>query len=84
MLRCVQCGALSRGLRRRHLVNDVSYCGDQCLVWAEGQSGHDGVSLRAVARGVNSPKFVDDSDDRELQGLFGSCLQQWAGVVLER
>lgn len=35
--------------------------------------------MRAVRAGPNMPKFVDGSGDRELQGLFGSCLQQWAG-----
>ena len=35
--------------------------------------------LLAVKNGPNIPSFVYDSGDRELQGLFGACLQQYAG-----
>jgi len=35
--------------------------------------------LIAVRNGPNIPSFVYDSGDRELQGLFGACLQQYAG-----
>lgn len=35
--------------------------------------------LIAVRNGVSVPSFVYNSGDRELQGLFGACLQQYAG-----
>jgi hypothetical protein len=35
--------------------------------------------LLAVMNGPNIPSFVYSSDDRELHGLFGACLQQYAG-----
>lgn len=35
--------------------------------------------LEAVQRGPSVVAFVDRSGDRELQGLLGACLQQYAG-----
>ena len=35
--------------------------------------------LRSVKAGISISKFADGSDDPELQGLLGSCLEQWAG-----
>ncbi len=35
--------------------------------------------LLSVKNGPNIPSFVYNSEDRELQGLFGACLQQYAG-----
>lgn len=35
--------------------------------------------LLAVMNGPSIPSFVYSSGDRELQGLFGACLQQYAG-----
>jgi hypothetical protein len=35
--------------------------------------------LLSVMNRPNIPSFVYNSEDRELQGLFGACLQQYAG-----